>query len=209
VECSGWKHAINKDALPPTKGRANPLTGYINFIPVTGDLWESYNILAIISGNPTKPHPVQYRIVKENGMVETFVHFITALIISVFLCTKRFLWWTSHESILGGKQVVLRPFFFGTWKSMVGCCMYCWLFTYRHAHLNSIQLSLSFIFSQLGFDLSGSTGWPDLATKVSLMKWIMCSSCILKSILGTRYYLKNSYSYYLKGFYKTSTPLQY
>jgi hypothetical protein len=74
------KHIVNKDALP-TKGRANPLTGYIDFIPVTGDCSDSYNIFAIISGNPAKPRPVAYRIDKENGTAETFVCFITALII--------------------------------------------------------------------------------------------------------------------------------
>jgi hypothetical protein len=74
---------INKDALL-TKGSTNTLTGYINFIPVTGNFRESYNIFAIISGNPAKPRLVQYRIDKENGRAETFVCFITALIISVF-----------------------------------------------------------------------------------------------------------------------------
>jgi hypothetical protein len=84
------KHIVNKDALS-TKGRVNPLTGYIDFIPVTGDFCKSYNIFAIISGNPAKLHPVQYRIDKENGMAETFVCFITVLIISGFVL---------HEEVL-------------------------------------------------------------------------------------------------------------
>jgi hypothetical protein len=68
-------HIVNKDVIPP-KGRADPLTGYVDYIPVTGNFRESYNIFAIISGNPRKPHPVQYRIDKENGTAETFVLFI-------------------------------------------------------------------------------------------------------------------------------------
>jgi hypothetical protein len=84
------KHIVNHDALPK-RGRADPLTGYIDFIPVTGDFRQSYNIFAIISGNPTKPRPIQYRIDQENGSAATFVTFITALIISGFF---------KHEEIL-------------------------------------------------------------------------------------------------------------
>jgi hypothetical protein len=84
------KHIVNKDAIPTT-GRADPLTGYIDFIPVTGDFRESYNIFAIISANPAKPRPVQYRIDQENGTASTFVRFIMALIISGFFV---------HEEVL-------------------------------------------------------------------------------------------------------------
>jgi hypothetical protein len=66
------KHIVsNKDAIPP-KGRANPLTGYVDFIPVTVDFRDSYNVFAVISGNPSKPRPIQYQINLENGNAETF-----------------------------------------------------------------------------------------------------------------------------------------
>ena len=84
------KHILNKDAIPP-KGRADPLTGYIDFIPVTGDFRQAYNIFAVISSNPAKPRPIQYRIDEENGTAHTFVRFITALIISGFFI---------HEEVL-------------------------------------------------------------------------------------------------------------
>jgi hypothetical protein len=85
------KHIVNHNALSK-KGRANPLMGYISFIPVTGDFCQSYNIFAIISGNPTtKPHPIEYRIDQENGSAATFVLFIIALLISGFF---------KHEKIL-------------------------------------------------------------------------------------------------------------
>jgi hypothetical protein len=84
------KHIVNHDALPK-KGRADPLTGYIDFIPVTGDFRQSYNIFAVISGNPTKPRPIEYRIDQENGSSSTFLLFITALIVSGFF---------KHEEIL-------------------------------------------------------------------------------------------------------------
>jgi hypothetical protein len=75
------KHIVNKDVIP-SKRRADPLTRYVYYIPVTGDFWESYNIFAVISGNPTKCRPIKYRIDKENGSAEKNVCFITALIIS-------------------------------------------------------------------------------------------------------------------------------
>ncbi len=84
------KHIVNHNALPK-KGRADPLTGYIDYIPVTGDFREAYNIFAVISANPAKARPVEYRIDKENGSAATFVLFITALIISGFF---------KHEEVL-------------------------------------------------------------------------------------------------------------
>jgi hypothetical protein len=99
------KHIVNKDALP-TKGRANPLTGYIDFIPVTGDFRDSYNIFAIISGNPAKPRPVAYRIDKENGTVETFVRFITALIISGFFLHEEILVMDNSRIHTGGGSLL-------------------------------------------------------------------------------------------------------
>jgi hypothetical protein len=84
------KHIVNHDALPQ-KGRMDPLMGYINYIPTIGNFHQSYHIFAIISGNPTKPRPIEYRIDQENRSASTFVLFITALIISGFF---------KHEEIL-------------------------------------------------------------------------------------------------------------
>jgi hypothetical protein len=84
------KHIVNKDAIP-AKGRADPLTGYVDFIPVTGDFREAYNIFAVISGDPLKPRPIQYRISKENGSAATYLMFIKALIVMCYF---------KHEEIL-------------------------------------------------------------------------------------------------------------
>jgi hypothetical protein len=90
---------VNHDVLSK-KGRANPLTGYINFIPVTGNFRESCNIFAVISGNPTKPRPIEYRIDQENGSSATFLLFITALIISGFF---------KHEEVLVMDNARIHP----------------------------------------------------------------------------------------------------
>jgi transposase len=73
------KHLVNKDVLA-NKTRADPLTGYMDAILVSGDFREAYNLLAIISGNPSKPSPIHYVIGKENGNSTSFAAYIMQLI---------------------------------------------------------------------------------------------------------------------------------
>jgi transposase len=75
------KHLVNKDVLP-NKTRADPLTGYMDAILVSGEFREAYNLLAIISSNPTKPSPIHYVIGKENGNSTSFATYIMQLISS-------------------------------------------------------------------------------------------------------------------------------
>jgi transposase len=84
------KHLVNKDTLP-NRVRACPLTGRVPAIPVSGDFREAYNLFAIISNNPDKPHPIDYMIGRENGNAASFVAFIEYL-----LGTRFFL----HDEIL-------------------------------------------------------------------------------------------------------------
>jgi hypothetical protein len=44
--------------------------GKLPYIHVSGDFPESYSIMAIISTNPLKAHPMDYTIGKENGTSE-------------------------------------------------------------------------------------------------------------------------------------------
>jgi hypothetical protein len=48
------KHLVNKDTLPG-KVRANPVTGHVDCIGVSGDFKEAYNLIAAISCNMKKP----------------------------------------------------------------------------------------------------------------------------------------------------------
>ena len=75
------KHVVNKDVLPK-KIRADPLTGYVDAIEVSGDFRESHNIFAVVSGSPTKMVSIAYHITKEKGTAVQFVAFIKMLIIS-------------------------------------------------------------------------------------------------------------------------------
>jgi hypothetical protein len=84
------KHLVNKVVLP-NKTRADPLTGYMNAILVRGDFREAYNLLAIISSNPTKPSPIHCVIGKDNGSSKSFTAYIMELISSL---------WFEHGDVL-------------------------------------------------------------------------------------------------------------
>ena len=60
------KHIVNVNVLPK-KVHADPLTGHIDAIPVSGDFCEAHNIFAIVSGSPNKRSSIAYHITKENG----------------------------------------------------------------------------------------------------------------------------------------------
>jgi transposase len=83
------KHIYNKD-MYPTKVRRDPLDGKLPGIHVSGNFREAYNIMAIISPNPDKPHPIDYTIGEENGTSEAFVGFMTYLIAKRFLRHNEF-----------------------------------------------------------------------------------------------------------------------
>jgi hypothetical protein len=56
--------------------RADPLSGYIPCIFVTGDFRNAYNLVAIVSACPTKARPVTYSVVeRENGTAASFLVF--------------------------------------------------------------------------------------------------------------------------------------
>jgi hypothetical protein len=70
---------VNSDAVP-NKVCADPLTGYIDNIPVSGDFRDAYNLMAVITGNPVKIHPIVYSIGRDNGDDMAFLVFATSLI---------------------------------------------------------------------------------------------------------------------------------
>jgi hypothetical protein len=53
------KDSINGNTLPK-KVCTNPLTGYVNVIPVTGDFCKAHNMFAVVSGNPNKKSSIAY-----------------------------------------------------------------------------------------------------------------------------------------------------
>jgi transposase len=84
------KHIVNGDTLPK-KVRGDPLTGYVDAIPVSGDFRDAHNIFAVVSGSPTKKKSIAYHITKASGNATQFVAFVKRLIVSG---------WFEHSEIL-------------------------------------------------------------------------------------------------------------
>jgi hypothetical protein len=54
-------------------------------IPVSGDFWQAYNRMVIISVNPAKPKNVAYHVPSKNGNSVAFLVFIMELIVIGFV----------------------------------------------------------------------------------------------------------------------------
>jgi hypothetical protein len=65
----------------------------MDYIAVSGDFRETYNLIASISGNPLKTKPLVYTIGKENRTVAAFVPFcqMMALVVSGWLRHDEFI----------------------------------------------------------------------------------------------------------------------
>ena len=73
------KHIVNKDCIG-NRVRADPLTGAVRCIHVTGNFRHAYNMISIISANPGKLSPIDYVLGEDNGMAASFTAYIEHLI---------------------------------------------------------------------------------------------------------------------------------
>ena len=69
----------------PKKVRADPLTGCVDCIPVSGYFHEAHNLIGCVSVNPNEPIATFHKIGKDNGTAKAFVEFIQDMIVSKFL----------------------------------------------------------------------------------------------------------------------------
>ena len=63
----------------------------MDYIPVSGDFRDAFNLFAIVSANPDKIHPIEWIIGRENEDSHCFVAFIKHLIRSG---------WFRHHKVL-------------------------------------------------------------------------------------------------------------
>jgi hypothetical protein len=73
------KHLVNSD-IYPTRVRANPLTGRVDCVQVSGDFRSTFNLHCIISANPTKPYPLEYLLGTDNGCSASMMAFVEYLL---------------------------------------------------------------------------------------------------------------------------------
>jgi hypothetical protein len=66
------KHLVNTDVYTKL-ARADPLTGYMDCIHVSGNFRQTYNLLAIASANPGKTRNMAYSLGEENGDAAAFL----------------------------------------------------------------------------------------------------------------------------------------
>jgi transposase len=140
------KHLVNSDSVPK-KLRCCPLSGRMDFIPVSGDFRESYNLIACISGNPLKERPLVYTIGKENGTAAAFVAFCEMMVLSGWLRHDEIIVMDNAAIHTGGDSDDLERF---SWETVVGGRPLHILVIYlptRSPELNPIEL-IFHIFSR-------------------------------------------------------------
>jgi hypothetical protein len=75
------KHTVNKDAMA-SEIRADPTTGFMDSMPVSGNFRDAFNLFAVVSTNPEKRHPIKWINGRENGDSHSFIAFVKHLITS-------------------------------------------------------------------------------------------------------------------------------
>ena len=95
------RHLVNLDSVLK-KLLCCPLSGWMDFIAVSGDFREAYNLIACspISGNPLKERPLLYTIGKENGTAAAFIAFCEMMVVSG---------WLRHDEIIVMDNTAIQP----------------------------------------------------------------------------------------------------
>jgi hypothetical protein len=109
------KHLVNSDTVPK-KQRRCPLTGRTEFISVSGDFRQTYNMIACISGNPQKLKHSVYTIGEANGSAKAFMAFCVLMVESGWLRHDEFLVMDNAAVHTGGEARDLEQWF---WELIV------------------------------------------------------------------------------------------
>jgi hypothetical protein len=113
------KHLVNADYVPK-KLQCCPLSGQMDFIAVSGDFRETYNLIACISGNPHKERPLVYMIGKESGTAAAFISFCEMMVVSGWLHHDEIIVMDNAAIHTCGESVELESCF-GKWSWVVNC----------------------------------------------------------------------------------------
>ena len=109
------KHLVNSDTVPK-KLRRCPVSGRMDFIPVSGDFRDTYNMIACISSNPRKLAHTVYSIGEHNGTAAAFVSFCQMMVQSRWLVHDEILVMDNAGIHTGRESSDLEEFF---WETIV------------------------------------------------------------------------------------------
>jgi hypothetical protein len=140
------KHLVNSDTVK-AKQRRCPLTGRTDYISVSGDFRQTYNMIACISGNPLKQQPAVYTMGEENGSAASFMRFCTLMVDTGWLVHDEILIMDNAAVHTGGEARDLEEWF---WDRIVDGRPLHVLVVYlptRSPELNPIEL-IFHIFSR-------------------------------------------------------------
>ena len=107
------KHIVNKDTIRD-KCRADPLTGKMDYIPVSGDFRETFNLMAVVSLNPEKEKLIEYHIDKDTNDASMFVAFVENLVQSNYLRHNEVLVLDNAAIHVGGPAACIRELLWNT-----------------------------------------------------------------------------------------------
>ena len=107
------KHIVNKDTKP-RKVRRDPLSGYVPFIPCSGNFRDAYNIFACISPDPSKGKACYYHITRNNGTAVSFLFFVERLVASKFLRHNEVLIMDNAAIHVGGEASIIEDLLWNT-----------------------------------------------------------------------------------------------
>jgi hypothetical protein len=109
------KHLVNSDTVPK-KLRCCPISGRMDFIAVSGDFRETYNLIACISANPLKDKPVVYTVGKQNGTATAFFSFCELMVATGWLRHDEIIVMDNAAIHTGGAAADLERFL---WETVV------------------------------------------------------------------------------------------
>ena len=84
------KHVVNHNGVEQ-RVRANPLTGQVDALPVSGNFRDSRSLVATISTNPRKLKHIFYTLTETNVDSEFFMYYIQMMVQTGFLLPKEVL----------------------------------------------------------------------------------------------------------------------
>ena len=142
------KHLVNHNGQS-IRGRVDPITGYLDGIPVDGSFRDANNIVCCISGNPCKMQHVFYAIRKATTTSSVFMDFIETMVAAKFLVHDEVLVMDNAAIHIGGESQQLEDYLWTTIVDGRPLNVYVLYLPPRAPELNPIELVFNILVQRL------------------------------------------------------------